>query len=111
MPGPQFIALFTLSVFWLSSFSYGGAPSIFCDIPSPIAQLEKSKFVQLPTLARTEQVKVSANQDNSPGKTPIHWPRLAAPTLEIVWEISAVQATKPAHRLAPPLTGIVVLQI
>ncbi|MFT3867410.1 MAG: hypothetical protein QM715_02820 [Nibricoccus sp.] len=111
MSGSQLIALFTLSVFWLSSFSYGGATDIFGEMPSSVVRLEKSKFVQLPNLARTEQVKVGAKQDNSPEKTPVHWLHFTTPALKLTWKIFPGNPRECAHRLAPSLTGIVVLQI
>lgn len=111
MSGLRLITLFTLSAFWLSSFSFGGATGISRDACSSSTRLEKPKLVQLLTFARTEQVKVGTNQDNSPEKTPIHWLRFTSPALRTVWQISAVKPSEHVRRLAPSLTGIVVLQI
>lgn len=110
MPYLRFIALLTLSAFMLGLSSFGSATRMVREGSSP-ARIEKQKLFHLVALARVEQVKSIASQDDDSGKTPINWLPFAMPVLKTTWRLTALSPALHVPRIAPSLTGIVVLQI
>jgi len=75
------------------------------------ARIEGKKIVQLVALIRVEQIKTVTSPDHNQGETPINWLSCTAPATKTNWRIVAGLPITSSSRLAPSLTGIVVLQI
>lgn len=110
MPYLRFFALLTLSALLLGLSGLGGV-DVSSGNSNTQTRVEGHKVVHLAVLARMEQNKTVASPDNNPGRIPINWLSFAVPAIKTVWRVAYVLLVTSEQRLAPSLTGIVVLQI